>query len=290
MGGAAVGIIKLAKQPPKAPAADDTPVRNGPTPSSQATGFNAPNTSFAPAATVAAPFLGTPAQSYANGAVGIVIPPAHPVGIYSAAQVAAAYRITKKMLIAANLNGPTLAGQAPNAFAKLLIPQQRSFFVDRLDNTGVTSKGVLRSTRYWVTSFAPGTTQLVGNVIKVHGTMRASAGKNGSYNVVQITADYLFVYAVERPDQPSTLMRVVVRDVVDNEVATYGDPGGALEPWWVSGGAVSGELCGINDGFVHPDFPSGPPGKVRPTGAPVNPYDQSTPLPAGGGCRAVQRT
>jgi hypothetical protein len=63
-----------------------------------------------PTPTVAAPFLGTPAQSYADGAAGIVIPPAHAVGNYPAAAVAAAYQMTKRLLIAANLNGPTLNG------------------------------------------------------------------------------------------------------------------------------------------------------------------------------------
>jgi hypothetical protein len=38
---------------------------------------------------------------------------------------------------------------------------------------------------------------------------------------------------VERPDQPLTLIRVVVRYVVQNDFAQYDDPGGALEPWWV---------------------------------------------------------
>jgi hypothetical protein len=84
---------------------------------------------------------------------------------------------------------------------------------------------------------------------------------------------HLFVYAVERPDQPSTLMRVVVRYTVDNDFAAYDDPGGALEPWWASEGSVSGELCGINDGFVYPDFPErvGEGPADRGAGQPVRP-------------------
>lgn len=277
--GAVVAIIKVAKHSPNAASGDNTPVTKGATPAHPTPAA----ASSLPTPTVAAPFLGTPAQSYASGAAGIVIPPVRAVGSYSAAEVAAAYRETRGLLIAANLNPPTLAGGAPNAFASMLIRQQRSFFVNRLNHIGL-SHGIQKSTRTWVTSFAPGMTQLVGDVIKVHGTMRATAGKNGSYSVLQITGDYLFVYAVERPDQPSTLMRVVVRYTVDDDFAAYDDPGGALEPWWASEGAVSGELCGINDGFVHPDFPNASE-KVRPTGAAVNPYDQSTPVQVHGGCR-----
>ena len=281
MAGAAVGIIKLAKHPPKVPAADNTPVRNGPTPSSQptaTTASNAPGSSFLPSPTVAAPFLGTPAQSYANGAAGIVIPPAHAVGTYSAAQVAAAYGTSKELLIAANLNPRTLRGGSPDAFANLLIPQQRSFFVGNLDKIGLDSRGYVRSTRGWVASFAPGTTQLVGNVIKVHGSMQAMAARVNSSGVLRIHANYLFVYAVEQPGNPATLMRIVAQDVVNIDFGTFTDPGGPLQPFWNPvGGGDAGARCDVNDGFIHPEFPQGPPDKVKPTGTPVNPYDQNTP-------------
>ena len=64
-----------------------------------------------------------------------------------------------------------------------------------------------------MTSFAPGSTQLVGTVIKVHGRMRASAGRSGNLRVLRVRLDYLFVYPVEQPGRPSTLIRVVVRQV-----------------------------------------------------------------------------
>lgn len=280
MAGAAVGIIKLAKQPSKGPAADNTPVTNGPTPSSEPTteGSGTPGAPLAPSPTVAAPFLGTPAQSYANGAAGIVIPPAHAVGNYSAAEVAAAYRTTRRMLIAANLDPRTLRGGSPDRFASLLIPQQRTQFVDSLDVIGRTRAGAEKSSRVLVTSFPPGSTQLVGSVIKVHGAMHATTGMDGAWHVLRISADYLFVYAVERPGRPLTLTRIVVRYIVDDDFAAYDDPGGSLEPWWrLMDRLDAGALCGVNDGYVHPQFPDAGPGKVKPTGTPVNPYDQKAP-------------
>jgi hypothetical protein len=290
MAAAAVGIINLVKHPLKAPSADNTPVTNGPTPSSQPTASSAPNTSFLPSPTVAAPFLGTPAQSFANGAAGIVIPPAHAVGPYAAAQVAAAYQMSKKLLITAGLNGATLRGGSPDAFANLLITQQRSYFIDNLDKIGLDSHGYERSTRGWVVSFAPGSTQLVGNVIKVHGSMRAIAARVSSSPVLRIHANYLFVYAVEQPGNPATLMRVVAQDVVDIDFATYTDPGGPLQPFWtVAGGGVAGSRCDVHDGFVHPEFPNGPPDKVKPTGSPVNPYDTNNP-PSRQACQASTGT
>ena len=234
-----------------------------------------------PSPTLAQPFLGTPAQHYADGAAGIVIPPAEPVGSYYAAQVAAAYQTAKQMLVAAHLDAPTLAGAAPDAFADLLIPQQRTQFVDGLDKTGLSASGNENSTRTWVTSFAPDT-QLVGNVVKVHGTMQAAPSTNNGIAVLQIHADYLYVYAVQHPGQSSTLMRIVERQDVDVDFGTYTDPGGALQPWWgTSGNSEAGARCNVNDGFVHPQFRSGPADKVTPKGAPVNPYDQNAPAPTG---------
>jgi hypothetical protein len=290
LAGAVYAIPKLALG--KVPGtADNTPVTNGATPAAQRTASSAPAASFLPKPTLAAPFLGTPAQSYADGAAGIVIPPARPVGRYTAAQVAAAYRMTRKLLIAASLNGPTLAGGAPDAFASLLIPLQRSYFVDHLDKTGLNSRGYQRSTRGWVVSFAPGSTELVGSVIKVHGTMSATPGRDRTLPVLQINVDYLFVYAAEAPGQPATLTRLVARDYGNVQFAAFNDPGGPLEPWWnLSGGGVAGARCDVNDGFVHPQFPGGPPDKVHPTGAPVNPYDQATAPPGTPGCRATTGT
>jgi hypothetical protein len=231
-----------------------------------------------PSPTLAAPFLGTPAQSCADGAAGIVVPPAQPVGRFSAAEVRAAYRKTKKLLAAANLNGPTLAGQAPDAFANLLITQQRAQFTDGLDKIGRNVHGTQRSTRAWITSFAPGTTQLDGTVIKVHGSMRATTGEEDGFHVLRIQANYLFVYAVMQPGHPSSLIRVVVHDAGDVNFAPFNDPGGPLEPLWQIGSSTAGARCDVADGFVHPEFPTGPPDKVKPTGAPVNPYDQNAPI------------
>jgi hypothetical protein len=282
LAGAVVAISKVAKPG----SGDNTPVTNGPT-----LGSSTPaGASFLPSATVAAPFLGTPAQSYANGAAGIVIPPAHAVGRYSAVQVASAYRMTRKLLIAAHLDPNALRGGSPDAFANLLIPEQRKEFAAGLDKIGLDSHGNQKSARAWITSFVPGSTQFVGSVIKVHGTMSAATGTYGSWHVLQIRADFLFVYPVERPGQPLTLMRVVSRGIAYVDFAAYTDPGGPLEPWWVpQGGGDAGARCDVNDGFVHPEFPKGVPDKVKPTGIPINPYDQNA-RPGHQRCQATTGT
>ena len=59
------------------------------------------------------PFSGTPAEHWANGAAGIVIPAPRAHGPYTAAQVRSAYETTRELLIAGNLDWPTLRGARP---------------------------------------------------------------------------------------------------------------------------------------------------------------------------------
>jgi hypothetical protein len=263
---------------------DNTPVTNGATPSLPAA---------SPAAFSASdPFAGTPADGDADGAAGIIVPTAYAVGGYSASEVRAAYQAVRRILIAEHLNRKILAGGSPDAFARLLIPAQRSWFYRNLGKQGLDRHGFARSPRTWLTSFAPGTTALVGPLIKVHGTMTATAKGSGNSRVLSIRADYLFVYPVQQAGGGTdTRIRIVARTVLTVSFATWNDPGGPLEPW-ISGvlGGPAGVVCGINDGFVHPAFPGGPQSTVQPSGTPVNPYDQSIPPGTHRGCQSTTGT
>jgi len=75
------------------------------------------------------PFSGTPAEHWADGAAGITIPAARARGPYAAAQVRSAYETTRDLLIAGNLDWPTLRGGAPKAFEKLLIKSELKEFL-----------------------------------------------------------------------------------------------------------------------------------------------------------------
>lgn len=243
-----------------------------------------------PAFTAADPFARTPAAGYANGTSGILVPRARPVGGYSAAQVQAAYGMTRQLLIAADLNAATLHGGLPDAFARLLAPQLRKYFLRQLGKTGRTRSGYVRSTRSWVASFAPGT-QFVGTVVKVHGYMAATTARDSGRTVLRIHADYIFVYPVQRAGQPLTRMRIVNLEDVDVDFAQWDDPGGRLEPWWLPRAASgpSGARCDTSDGFIHPQYPESAPAEVRPSGAPMNPYNLNPPANAAA-CRATAAT
>ena len=155
------------------------------------------------------PFTGTPADHWADGAAGIVLPAAAAIGPFTRAQVKYAYQTTRELLVAANLDKQTLLGGAPTAFADLLTSPQRATFLAGLNKVGRDKQGYPLSTRTWVLSFPPGDAQLIGNVIKVHGSMHADASKdsNGNYQL-HVHLDFLFVYPIEPPHQAANWMRV----------------------------------------------------------------------------------
>jgi hypothetical protein len=223
------------------------------------------------------PFAGSPANAWADGTDGIIIPAARPHGPYAEAVVRTAYETTRQLLIAGNLNWPTLRGGPPTAFADLLTKQQREQFLAGLRSTALYKDGTEQNTRAWIASFAPGSTQFVTTIVKVHGQMSASLARDSGSEVLRINFDYLFVYAVEQPGNPSNWLRIVVQAAGSVDFAQWDDPGGPLEAWYNNGGSTSGGLCGVRDGYIHPDYPQGPPPSVQPSGKPVNAYSLATP-------------
>jgi len=227
------------------------------------------------------PFLGTPADGWANGAAGIVAPPARPAGRFTAAQVAAAYATTRQLLIAAGLDRQTLLGGQPAAFARLLTPAQRATFLAGLDKPGVAKDGYPLSTRTWVTSFAPGTVALIGSVIKVHGTMSARAVTESGKAVLAVEVDYLFAYAVKPPHNPADWTRVVSHLSGSVDFARWDDPGGALEPRDQTVVETAGLGCGASAGYIYPDYPSDRWIDSGQSGPVIGPYSTAAAAPGG---------
>jgi len=228
------------------------------------------------------PFAGKPADHWANGAAGIVPPAAKPVGAFTAKQVAAAYATTRNLLIAANLDRQTLLGGPPTALAKLLTTKQRAQFLVGLNKTGVDKNGYPLSTRKWVASFAPGSAELIGNVIKVHGTMTARTVRESGTVVLAIDVNYLFAYAVQPPHDPTDWTRVVDHVYGSIDFARWDDPAGPLEPWDQAVIGNAGIQCGSDDGYIHPDYPSDRSVDVRQSGAAIDPYSPATDIRGAG--------
>jgi hypothetical protein len=235
------------------------------------------------------PFRGKPAGGWADGAPGIVAPAAAPAGGFTAAQVAAAYATTRELLIAANLDRQTLLGGPPTTFARLLTARQRAVFLAGLDKTGTDKHGAPLSTRTLVASFAPGSAQLIGSVIKVHGTMSASAVRRSGAVILIVEVNYLFAYAVEPPHDPTDWTRVVDHEYGSIDFARWDARARTLQPWVNATIGRAGAQCGSVDGYIHPDYPSDRTIDTSPAGPLINAYSLAHP-PAGASCGRTTAT
>lgn len=234
------------------------------------------------AGSTADPFLGTPANSWADGAAGIVTPPAEPVGRFTAAQVAAAYATTGGLVAAASLDRQTLLGGPPLALERLLTAGQRATFKAGLRAQGLGKDGRPRSTRSWVASFAPGTAQFDGSVIKVSGTMNAVAVTESGRQVLRVEVNYAFVYAVEPPGNSTDWTRVVTHQYGSVDFARWDDPHGALEPLDKTVvDPLSGVMCGPADGYLRPAFPSDGSTVAQQSRLVIRPYSRAVPAASG---------
>jgi len=239
-------------------------------------GTIAPGDLFAGAS--ADPFLGTPANDWADGAAGIVAPPAEPVGGFTGAQVAAAYATTGELVAAASLDRQTLLGGPPVALERLLTAGQRATFKAGLSAQGLGKDGRPLSTRSWVASFAPGTAQLDRGVIKVSGTMDAVAVTESGRQVLRVEVNYAFVYAVEPPHDTTDWIRVITRQHGSVDFARWDDPHGALEPWVKTVvDPLSGVACAPADGYIHPAYPSGGSTAAEQSRLVIQPYSRALP-------------
>ncbi|MEU6216856.1 hypothetical protein ABZ845_04945 [Streptomyces sp. NPDC047022] len=233
------------------------------------------------------PFAGSPALNWAEGESAIVTPRAEPVGTMTKSQVATALRLTKTLLVDANLNPDTLSGKRPTAALDVLDPQQPSVLSDLKKSLATPSQKY--DPLLLISRFDPRQARLVGKTVKVRGRTTFSAGDHG----VRVHADYTFVYALSRGDSKE-VTRTIVRRVIDTELddpARYQVTAGRIQlirydSYW------GNTACGVYDGYLHPQFLSAAPSGTDPTGPTSDPYDRSKDLGKADSktCETVSRT
>jgi hypothetical protein len=229
------------------------------------------------------PFGGSPAEDYADGEAGIEFPAPKAMNGLSADDLALAYLHVKKMVVAANLDPDTVYKGRPDAFARLLEPEQRKDLFANLNH-----RGPGENSRFWLTSFAPKTAERVGDVVKVRGTTKVRKASENGLRGVMITLDHNFVYPVHRPGKSGTLIRVVVRRT--SEIFVYRE-GAAVKIWLSSSGASAAPVhCDSEDGFLRPTYDDGSQDGPEPTGVPMDPYDLTVRQAEADDCQAVTRT
>ncbi|MYX76710.1 hypothetical protein [Streptomyces sp. SID3915] len=216
------------------------------------------------------PFRGSPALRWADGAQGIEIPEAKAVGGLDRDQVAYALRMTKQLLVEADLDPATLRGERPGKALELLDPLQEGWLEE-------VERGLREPTRdqdplTLFTRFDPDEARLLGEVVKTRGRMTFEAGKAGS---VEVHADYTFVYPLVKAGGDD-VTRTIVRRRMTTAVfdpARWVSTRGKLSVLRTDQN-VGNSACDVYDGFLHPTFPGDAPG-TAPDGSAMDPYDRS---------------
>ncbi|MFD9494095.1 hypothetical protein ACFWA1_21760 [Streptomyces sp. NPDC060005] len=268
----------------------DAPVDALPLPAETTAPTAPPSADASGTPTLDRPFAGSPAERWADGAAGIVLPKATPVGSLTEQQVATALDNTKKLLVGANLAPATLRGERPAAAIAVLDPKVPGMIRDV--NRWLRAPDRAHDPLVLFSRFDPDEARPVGKVVKTRGRITFKAGKNAA---VVVHADYTFVYPVTPADGNSTeVARTIVRRVVD---VAFSDP----RKFQVTPGKVrivefsediGNSACDVYDGFLHPQFDStGTPG-AAPTGPTTDPYDRSRDIGSAntGSCGTVSRT
>src|SRR5690606_27273644 len=154
-------------------------------------------------AETASPFAGTPAEHFAEGEAGIVLPAAEPVGDFTAEEVAEALEQVRQALIAARLDETMLVDHNPEKFLSLLAPDHQ--VGRRLEfDTGEFAS--------YATQIAPGV-ELAPVPPRVHGTITYDAEVvQGGDQVIRVETQFVWVYGLSRKHEQPVL---VVRDILD---------------------------------------------------------------------------
>ncbi|MFF7889057.1 hypothetical protein ACH40F_49855 [Streptomyces sp. NPDC020794] len=270
----------------------------------------APSSAAPDTPTLDRPFAGSPAERWADGAAAIVVPKATPVAAFTSAQVAAALKQAKTLLVGANLAPGTLRGERPESALAVLDPKQPRMLDDV--NSWLRAPGKKHDPLMLFSRFDPAEVRPAGDVVKVRGRMTFKAGAHGS---VAIHMDYTFVYPLIQADQASKtqgatetsgaptkgsgggsteVARTIVRRVLDLELL---DP----RKYQATPGKLSvirydqdlgNTACDVYDGFLHPQFDSAAPTGAPATGPTTDPYDRSRDIQHSGTetCGTLSRT
>ncbi|MFI9105063.1 hypothetical protein ACIGXA_31605 [Streptomyces fildesensis] len=239
--------------------------------------------------TLAEPFRGSPAAQYADGAAGIVLPTAKPVGRMTRKQVESALSRTKDFLVDTNLNPATLRGERPQGAMGLIDPLQTESIA--LWDASFRKPDKDHNPLAVASRFDPSEVRLVGGVVKTRGLITFKEGKGGS---VSVHADVTFVYGVTAADGHSTAVsRTIVRRVLEFSVADPRTTQVTEGKLWLTDYRqdLGNSACDITDGFLHPsiDPADGPTTTPGPSATAVDPYDRSQPLDARKDCGQVTR-
>lgn len=242
--------------------------------------------------TLREPFKGSPAVQWADGASGIELPEATALNGLSKEQVAAGLELSKRFLVAANLDPATIRGDRPQEALGLIDPAQGEL-LKRLEQA--LAKPAKGNDPLQMFVRAGSETKLAGDVVKVRGRLQVQPGD--AHGQVDVLADYTFVYPlVQTKPGADEISRSIVRRQMKFTVVNPRE--WRVTPGTVQLGAylydIGNSACFVYDGALHPAFTDDrPESGPTPSGTPEDPYDRSKSLeeePAEEGCGTLSRS
>ncbi|OAR25214.1 hypothetical protein A8W25_06065 [Streptomyces sp. ERV7] len=225
--------------------------------------------------TLDAPFRGSPAAQWADGAAGISVPAAKATGWMSTEQVAAALGHSRDFLVAAGLDPAVLRGDHPANAIALINPHQRD--VQDYLSTAFRTPSKTNDPLLLFSRFDKTRTRLVGDVVKTRGRITFRQGDRGA---LRVTTDVTYVYPVVRAAAGSgDVERTIVRREV---VMDWDDPSKVITKAGTFS-LVSYKMnmtnggCGDPNGYFTPEFGAGRDA-ASGDGRAIDPYDRSTSM------------
>lgn len=163
----------------------------------------APEATGTPEPIAVSPFAGTPAEDFAEGAAGIVLPPAEPVGDFTAEQVADALEQVRRALIAARLDHTMLIDHDPEPFIALLAHDQEANIRAAFDAARSGAFATQVASDSALVTAAP---RVAGEI-----SYRAATTVR-DIRIIEVVTRFAWVYGFEVPDDGLGVSLVVIED------------------------------------------------------------------------------
>ncbi|QFU86480.1 hypothetical protein [Amycolatopsis sp. YIM 10] len=228
------------------------------------------------------PFLGTPAQDWAEGEAAIVLPESVATGGFSAKRVGTALGKVKEFLVASRLNRSVLTGGDLEPLLAPLAPSAR----DAL-NAELKSPATWPAT--YATKIAPGFRLLPAGP-KVNGTVRAEPGAREGELLIRTNLVFAYAFDIDDPSQATTPLDVVASTRWDLDFVYRDD----AESWYAedlgldlpSGQGHSYSIaCGPSEqGLLAPGYSDRAAGAGPDPKRPPAYFDPASPMPTEDDC------
>ncbi|MET9298459.1 hypothetical protein ABZX66_03975 [Micromonospora aurantiaca] len=193
----------------------------------------------------AGPFDGTPAAGFPEGAAGIALPRVKRTGPFTEKQVADGLAKVRKALVTARLDRTFFTEKSPDRLVRQFAPDTRASIRKDFTAGGAAN---------YATRLGPGT-RLTNDPPRVQGRISYRATRDAyDIRVLEITTNFVWVYAVRSTRAPSVPDVILVHDTVIWEVPLPADVVTGSRGLWMRDAnsyVTNVECAGLSKGLLE---------------------------------------